>query len=262
MNILAKICADKLHHIKQQKSLISQDEMKKKAANSDACREFLKAIQAKTKNKQNALIAEIKKASPSKGVIRADFDPEKIAAAYERSGAVCISVLTDEPYFGGRDENLFLVRNASKLPILRKDFMLDPYQVFEARAYGADCILLIMAALSDAQAHELEDIAFSLNMDVLIEVHNEEELARALLLKSKLIGINNRSLVTLQVDIATTAQLAPKIPIGYTIVCESGINSNSEITQINKLGVYSFLVGESLMRQDDIEEATRKLLMG
>lgn len=261
MSILAKICSDKLQHIKQQKATIPQAQIEKRAGNASPCRGFFKAIQAKTNNKQNALIAEIKKASPSKGVIRADFNPKEIAMAYEKGGATCISVLTDEPYFGGKDENLLLARSGSNLPLLRKDFMLDPYQIFEARAYGADCILLIMAALSDAQAKELEDIAISLHLDVLVEVHDEFELKRALLLNSKLIGINNRNLGTLQVDIATTAQLAPMIPAGYTTVCESGISTNSDIININKSGVYSFLVGESLMLQDDIEAATRKLLL-
>jgi indole-3-glycerol phosphate synthase len=261
MSMLAKICADKLEHIKRQKSIISLVEIEEKAANSGPCRNFANALLMKAQNKQNALIAEIKKASPSKGVIRENFDPANIAALYEKGGATCISVLTDEPYFGGKDENLLLTRNASKLPILRKDFMLDSYQVFEARALGADCILLIMAALSDTQAKELEDIAFSLGIDVLLEVHDEDELVRALQLKSKLIGINNRSLVTLKVDLDNTARLAPEIPTGYTMVCESGINTHSDIMQINKLGVYSFLVGESLMREDDIESATRKLLL-
>jgi indole-3-glycerol phosphate synthase len=217
-------------------------------------------LEAKSAVKQNALIAEIKKASPSKGIIRQDFNPTLIASAYEKGGAACISVLTDIQYFGGSDENLRLARLGSSLPLLRKDFMLDSYQVFEARALGADCILLIMAALSDKQAAELEQVALSLGMDVLVEVHDEAELARAMQLQSRLIGINNRNLATLKVDIATTVRLAKLIPSGYIIVCESGISSHSDIVNINKSDVYCFLVGESLMLQEDIESATKELL--
>ncbi len=220
----------------------------------------MKAIQAKISNRDNALIAEIKKASPSKGIIRQDFDPQKIAMAYEAGGATCLSILTDEPYFAGKLENLLLVQQVTKLPLLRKDFMLDIYQIYEARAYGADCILLIMAALSDAKAKLLENTAFMLGMDVLIEVHDEFELKRALALKSCMIGINNRNLATLQVDIATTTRLSQEIPSGYTIVCESGIANNNDIIKINKSNVYSFLVGESLMLQDNITSATKRLL--
>lgn len=260
MNILEKICADKLLHIAQRKSIIPQSNIEKVAAESTSCRGFFKALESKAANKKNALIAEIKKASPSKGIIRDDFNPTKIASAYEKAGASCISVLTDEPYFGGNDENLQLARLGSKLPLLRKDFMLDAYQVFEAKALGADCILLIMAALSDNQALELESTAFSLGMDVLVEVHDEAELERAMLLKSRLIGINNRNLSTLKVDIMTTSRLAKIIPSGYIIVCESGIRTHDDLININKSGVYSFLVGESLMLQSDIEAATKKLL--
>lgn len=259
-SILAKICADKLKHIDAQKALVSPQEVEAAAQSAAPCKGFLKAIEAKVSNKKNALIAEVKKASPSKGIIRANFNPQEIAVAYENGGAACISVLTDAPYFQGSDEYLKAVRAACKLPILRKDFMLDAYQVFEARALGADCILLIMAALEDGQAAELESVAHKLGMDVLIEVHDEEELHRALKLKSKLVGINNRNLKTLAVDVATTARLAAMVPAGYIVVCESGIANNEDIVNVNKSGVYCFLVGESLMVQNDVEAATRSLL--
>lgn len=261
-SILAKICADKLIHIAQRKSIISENEIIEKASIAPAPRGFIKSIKSYTSNNKNALISEVKKASPSKGVIRPNFNPAEIATAYEQGGAACISVLTDIPYFAGSDENIALVQNASKLPVLRKDFMLDTYQVYEARALGADCILLIMAALSDEQAANLENAATKLGMDVLIEVHDEKELNRALMLKSKLIGINNRNLKTLAVDIATTEKLAAMIPTGYIIVCESGISNNEDILRMNKAGVYCFLVGESLMVQNNIEIATRRLLHG
>lgn len=259
-SILAKICADKLVHISSQKTKISPQQIEEMALASKPCKGFYNAINSKTSQKKNALIAEVKKASPSKGIIRADFNPEKIAVAYENGGASCISVLTDTPYFQGVDEYLRIVRKACSLPLLRKDFMLDTYQVFEARALGADCILLIMAALGDSQASELESAASALGMDILIEVHDEEELKRALKLESKLIGINNRNLKTLAVDLATTSRLASMIPSGYTIVCESGISTKEDIAKVNESGVYSFLVGESLMVQGDVEEATKKLL--
>jgi indole-3-glycerol phosphate synthase len=262
MNTLVKICADKTLHVEKSKSLIPQYKIEKIAAESGTCRGFLKALESRVKHQKNALIAEIKKSSPSKGILRVDFNPTIIASSYEKGGATCISVLTDEPYFSGKDENLQLARLGSKLPLLRKDFMLDIYQIFEAKALGADCILLIIAALSDKQALELENIAFSLGMDVLIEVHDEEELTRAMSLKSRLIGINNRNLATLEVDVMTTSRLAKIIPSGYIIVCESGIKQNEDLININKSGVYSFLVGESLMLQSDIEAATRRLLGG
>lgn len=259
-SILAKICSDKLEHIARQKILVPFSELLENSKSAIPTRGFLKSIQNKTSHKKNALIAEIKKASPSKGIIRPDFNPSQIASAYENGCATCISVLTDTPYFQGSDEYLGLAKRACKLPILRKDFMLDPYQIFESRALGADCILLIMAALSDSQASELENAAFELGMDVLVEVHDEAELERALLLKSKLIGINNRNLKTLAVDIATTPKLVKNIPAGYTIVCESGIASYENIVTMNSAGVYTFLVGESLMLQNDIEAAVKKLL--
>lgn len=261
-DVLAKICADKRAWIDQKKSEVSVSEIEKRAADGPKTRGFAAALEQKAVD-GFSLIAEIKKASPSKGLIRADFAPVALARAYQAAGAACLSILTDEPYFQGKDAYLTAARTAVSLPVLRKDFMLDPYQVFEARAIGADCILLIMAALDDATAKELEQIAFDLGMDVLIEVHNEEELERALALKSPLLGVNNRNLKTLEIDLATTESLAERaLSDGRMLVAESGLYSHQDLLRMADAGARCFLVGESLMRQEDVTAATRALLFG
>lgn len=258
---LQEICAVKREHITRCKAQTSEAELRSKAVDAEKPRGFKRALENKITAGKPALIAEIKKASPSKGLIRADFDPATLAKAYHAGGAACLSVLTDEPYFQGHDDYLGQARSSVPLPVLRKDFMLDSYQVTEARALGADCILLIMAALEDAQAKELEDAAFALGMDVLVEVHDKEELDRAkAVLKSSLIGVNNRNLKTLKVDIATSESLAKELPAPILGVCESGIATYGDIQRMQRAGLHCFLVGESLMRQQDVTNATRTLL--
>jgi len=256
-NVLATICDHKREHVALRKQECPEERLHSALTFCPPTRGFRKALQLRPVG----LIAEIKKASPSRGVIREDFSPPDIAVAYEIGGASCLSVLTDMPYFQGEDSFLASARNATSLPVLRKDFIIDPYQVFESRVLGADCILLIMAALENKLAAELERIAVSLKMDVLVEVHDEEEMQRALEhLSSPLIGINNRNLKTLEVDLATTERLAKGVPDNKTLVCESGIHAHGDIRRMMRSGVRCFLVGESLMRQKNIVKATRALL--
>ena len=260
-NTLAKICADKREHVARCRIKTTEQELRQKLHNLPKPRGFQRALESRVQKDEFGLIAEIKKASPSKGVIRENFDPVAIAKAYVEGGAACISVLTDIPYFQGSDDYLKQVRSTVELPLLRKDFMIDSYQIVESRVLGADCILLIMAALDNAQARDLEAAAMQLGMDVLVEVHDEKELERALrTLKSTLIGINNRNLKTLEVDISTTKRLAKLLPKGVLGVCESGISGHETMKEIEKSKISCFLVGESLMREADVAAATKSLL--
>jgi indole-3-glycerol phosphate synthase len=258
-DVLARILADKRQEVARRERARATGAMMALAATAPEPRGFASAL-ARAAASGPALIAEIKKASPSHGLIRADFDPAWLARAYVEGGAACLSILTDGPYFQGEDRHVAEARNVCDLPILRKDFTIDSYQVIEARVIGADCILLIMAALEDAMARDLAATARAVGLDILVEVHDEAELDRAAALDADLIGINNRDLKTLATDLATSERLAPRVGPGRAIVAESGIKTHADLARLGQAGIRRFLVGESLMREKDVAQATRRLI--
>lgn len=259
-DILAKICADKRVEVARRQAVTSVEDLKHQIKDVEKPRGFGRALMDAAAAGRAGLIAEIKKASPSGGLIREDFDPAVLARAYAGAGAACLSVLTDQPYFEGSPEHLKAARAAVKLPVLRKDFILDPWQIYESRAMGADCILLIMAMLTDEQARSLEELARALDMDVLVEVHDEAELHRALGLQTRLLGINNRNLKTMVTTLETTEKLSRLCPPERFVISESGIKTHDDVLRLRKVCVEGFLVGESLMRQADVTLAVHKLL--
>ncbi|MGM0421682.1 MAG: indole-3-glycerol phosphate synthase TrpC [Pseudomonadota bacterium] len=259
-DILEQICAQRRDDVNRLRHIISEDNLNDQIASLPAPRGFAAALKQKNADQDIGLIAEIKRASPSQGEIRADFDPVSCAMSYARAGASCLSVLTEPHWFKGRDQYIADIKSAVDLPVLRKDFIIDPYQVIESRAIGADCILVIMAALDDAAARDICQTARTYGLDILIEVHDASERDRALTLDFDLLGINNRNLKTMAIDINTTLTLAADIPAGITVVSESGINSYQDICRMMEHDINCFLVGTSLMRQTDLETATRHLL--
>lgn len=261
-DILSRIAAYKIREVAEAKAAQSLPTLRERARNAPKPRGFRAALEHAKAKKRPGLIAEIKKASPSKGVIRNDFDPPVLARAYEKGGATCLSVLTDTPSFQGARDDLAEARNATSLPVLRKDFMLEPYQVVESRALGADCILVIMAMLQDDVARELMETAHEFGMDALVEVHDETELERALKLEADFIGINNRNLKTFVTDIQTSVTLSARVPKTCLVVAESGLSTSADLSRLTAAGVSSFLIGESLMRKADVEKATHELLSG
>jgi indole-3-glycerol phosphate synthase len=259
-DVLAEICDAKRRDVAARKERTSLAALERQAGAAKPLRGFADRLRRTTASGRTGLIAEIKKASPSKGLIRADFDPATLARAYKDGGATCLSVLTDTPHFQGGDEDLIQARQAVDLPVLRKDFTVDPYQVYEARTIGADCILLIVAALDDSLLQSLARLARDLGLDVLVEIHDAAELDRGLAVEGALLGINNRSLKTLTVDLAVFERLAPRVPRDRLLVAESGLKTAADVARLRKAGAGAFLVGESLMAQADVTAATRALL--